>query len=189
MQISSAATATPKNRDDQDALIKVRPMGMADLSYVLEIQAVCYTEIVPESLESFVAKLMAAPASCFIATIEKRTVGYLVAVPSNFAHPPLLDQTYCRLPAQPDCLHLHDLAVMPAARATGAGRLLVDAFFTHLRESELPRASLIAIQDSAPYWQRHGFQAVSLGDLLQTKLASYGQNVQYMQCAANDSEG
>lgn len=173
------------NRDDRNAPVKVRPMGVADLSAVLEIQAVCYTQIVPESLESFVAKLMAAPASCFIATIEKRTVGYLVAVPSAFGHPPLLDQAYCRLPAEPDCLHLHDLAVTPAARATGAGRLLVDAFFAQLRESEFPRASLIAIQDSAPYWQRRGFQPVSLGSSLQSKLAGYGQDVQYMQLAVN----
>jgi ribosomal protein S18 acetylase RimI-like enzyme len=189
MQTSCAATTTPLNRDGQDALVKVRSMGVADLSAVLQIQAVCYTQIVPESLESFMAKLIAAPASCFVATIEKRAVGYLVAVPSAFGHPPPLDQTYCRLPMQPDCLHLHDLAVTPAARAAGAGRLLVDAFFAHLRESELPRASLIAIQDSAPYWQRRGFSRVPLADSLQTKLAGYGQNVQYMQCAANDIDG
>jgi N-acetylglutamate synthase-like GNAT family acetyltransferase len=104
-------------------------------------------------------------------------------VPSDFANPPQLNQTYCRLPAQPDCLYLHDLAVAPAARTAGAGRLLVDAFFAHLRESELPRASLIAIQDSAPYWQRHGFQPVPLAGSLQSRLASYGLDVQYMQLA------
>lgn len=183
MHPSSKAASTPS--DDRNFVVKVRPMGVADLPSVLEIQAVCYTEIVPESLESFVAKLMAAPASCFIAAIERRTVGYLVAVPSAFGHPPPLDQAHCRLPLRPDCLHLHDLAVAPAARATGAGRLLVDAFFAHLRESELPRASLIAIQDSAPYWQRRGFNPVPLAGSLQTKLASYGQNVQYMQFAAD----
>lgn len=181
MQTSSAATAAPQFRDDNNAVVEVRPMGLSDLPFVLEIQAACYTRIVPESLESFVAKLMAAPASCFIAAIERRTVGYLVALPWDFANPPMLDQTSCRLPKSPDCLHLHDLAVAPTARAAGAGRRLVDAFFAHLQQSELPRASLIAIQDSAPYWQRHGFSLVQPADSLQAKLASYGQDVQYMQ--------
>jgi ribosomal protein S18 acetylase RimI-like enzyme len=186
MQIFSAATAAPTCPDDNNAVVEVRPMGLADLSAVLEIQAACYTQIVPESLESYVAKLMAAPGSCFIAEIERRTIGYLVAVPSDFANPPQLNQTYWRLPEWPDCLYLHDLAVAPSARATGAGRALVDAFFAHLHQSELPRASLIAIQDSAPYWQRRGFQAVPLADTLRTRLASYGRDVQYMQFAVDD---
>jgi ribosomal protein S18 acetylase RimI-like enzyme len=185
--MQTAARATPDfMRDDADAVIEIRPMALADLSSVLEIQAACYTRIVPESLESFVAKLMAAPGSCFIAAIGRRTVGYLIALPWDFANPPSLDQGSCRLPAAPDCLYLHDLAITPDARKAGAGKLLVEAFFSQLRQSNLPRASLIAIQDSASYWQRHGFEAAPQAESLQAKLSSYGEGVQYMQFAVAD---
>jgi ribosomal protein S18 acetylase RimI-like enzyme len=159
-------------------------MGLADIPAVLEVQAACYTQIVPESLESFVAKLMAAPASCFVAVSERRIVGYLVALPWDFANPPILNQMSCRLPEQPDCLYLHDLAVAPAMRAAGAGSTLVNAFFEQLRQSGLPRASLIAIQDSAPYWRRQGFRPAPFENALRQKLSSYGHDVQYMEFCA-----
>jgi ribosomal protein S18 acetylase RimI-like enzyme len=186
MQISSAPNPIPLCNDDHKTAVAIRPMGHADLSLVLEIQAACYTQIVPESLESFDAKLAAAPASCFVATLEERAVGYLVALPWTFASPPALDQAACRLPDVPDCLYLHDLSVAPAARSAGAGRALVDAFFAHLHEAQLPRASLIAIQDSAPYWRRHGFTPVPPCDVLQAKLSTYGHDVQYMEYVAGD---
>lgn len=178
MQRNCAATP---HRDGNAAFVEVRPMMPNDLHAVLAIQAVCYTQIEPESLASFEAKLAAAPASCYVATAADAVVGYLVALPSHFASPPQLDAQHCVVPAAPDCLYLHDLAVAPAARAAGAGRALVDAFFSHLEMSQLDRASLIAIQNSAPYWQRHGFRAATVNAALRARLHSYGHDVQYME--------
>lgn len=161
--------------------VEIRNMQPADLQSVLEIQALSYTHIIPESKESFAAKLTASPASCFVALVERRVAGYLVALPWDFANPPLLDQTSCALPAQPDCLYLHDLAVTPAARELGAGRTLVEAFFSYLKQSQLKRASLIAIQNSSGYWQRHGFRPVAIAAALRARLSGYGADVQYMQ--------
>lgn len=158
-------------------------MTSADLPAVLAIQSVCYTQIEPESRRSFEAKLAAAPASCFVAQGEDDVVGYLVALPGQFGAPPPLNADACHLPLSPDCLYLHDLAVAPAARATGAGRALVAAFFAQLEASRLARATLVAIQDSASYWQRYGFRAVAAGAALQARLASYGSDVQYMMFA------
>jgi N-acetylglutamate synthase-like GNAT family acetyltransferase len=95
-----------------------------------------------------------------------------------------LNAATCRLPAAPDCLYLHDLAVAPGARKTGAARALVEAFLTQLRYLGLERASLVAVQNSAPYWQRYGFRAVPPSDALKPKLASYGVDVQYMMLEA-----
>lgn len=186
MQASPITSPVSTGRDDNLQPTEIRPMQPADLHAVLEIQTACYTRIEPESKASFEAKLVAAPASCFIASIARQPVGYLIALPWDFASPPVLNQASCNLPDTPDCLYLHDLAVAPTARAGGAGRALVAAFFSHLRQTTLRRASLIAIQDSAPYWQRHGFQPARNSDALQARLSSYGDDVQYMEFAFED---
>lgn len=164
--------------------INIRTMTPADLPAVLEIQALCYTEIVPESGESLLAKLSASPSTCFVATSGGDTVGYLIALPWRCAEPPALDARTCRLPAEPDCLYLHDLAVTASARKSGAGRALVALFLRRLRDLDLGRASLVAIQRSGAYWERHGFRAAPLSAPLKARLSTYGENVQYMERAA-----
>jgi len=165
-------------------VIDIRMMAAADLSAVLEIQAVCYTELTPESKESLHAKLRASPSTCFIASLAGDTVGYLFALPWESSNPPILNAETCRLPSSPDCLYLHDLAVTPRARRFGAGRALVEAFLTRLSASGLGRASLIAVQSSAPYWERYGFRAVSPSAPLKARLATYGEGVEYMERAS-----
>ena len=162
-------------------LIDIRMMAVADLTAVLEIQAACYAEVTRESKDSLHAKLSASQSTCLIASLEGDTVGYLISLPWEFSGPPMLNAETCRLPSSPDCLYLHDLAVAPSARKFGAGRALVGAFLTRLKELDLGRASLIAVQNAAPYWERYGFRAVSLSEPLKAKLSTYGEGVVYME--------
>ena len=155
-------------------------MSAGDLPAVLDIQAACYTALVPESRQSLHAKLRASPSTCLVASISDETVGYLIALPWESSSPPALNTAECRLPSSPDCLHLHDLAVTPAARKLGAGRMLVQAFLARLEASGLGGASLVAVQDSAPYWERFGFRAVPASASLESTLSTYGQEVRYM---------
>jgi predicted N-acetyltransferase YhbS len=164
--------------------IHIRTMAQDDLPAVLAIQALCYTELTPESRESLRAKLCASPSTCLIAWLGERAVGYVIALPWEFSSPPALDARTCRLPPSPDCLYLHDVAVRPDARSTGAGRALVEAALSGLAPLGLQRASLVAVQGSMPYWQRHGFRTVSASKALRDRLATYGSSVQYMERAA-----
>jgi predicted N-acetyltransferase YhbS len=116
-----------------------------------------------------------------IASLAGETVGYLIALPWEFSNPPALNARTCELPSSPSCLYLHDLAVTPEARKSGAGRALVEAFLNRLKRSGLARASLVAVQDSAPYWERHGFRPVAPSEPLKAKLSTYGEGVQYME--------
>jgi predicted N-acetyltransferase YhbS len=164
-------------------VVDVRTMADADLPAVLEIQAICYTEVTPESKASLHAKLSASQSTCLIASLEGYTVGYLIALPWEFSNPPALNAQTCRLPPSPSCLYLHDLAVTPDARRFGTGRALVEAFLTRLKRLGLGRASLVAVQNSAPYWERYGFRAVPQSESLKAKLATYGMSVLYMERA------
>lgn len=156
-------------------------MAEADLDAVLRIQAESYTEIVPESAQSLLAKLRAAPASCFVAQSDAGVVGYLIAVPVAFPTLPALDAPECMLPARPDALYLHDLALSPAARGTRTGGLLVERVLEHARGKQWPLACLVAIQQSAAYWEGWGFRPVPApGPEVARKLASYGGGAQLM---------
>jgi predicted N-acetyltransferase YhbS len=164
--------------------MEIRTMAEADIPAVLEIQAVCYTEVTPESDASLHAKLRASQSTCFIASLEGDVVGYLISLPWECSNPPALNATTCRLPRAPDCLYLHDLAVVPGARKSGAARALVEACLTQMTILGLDRASLVAVQNSAPYWERYGFRAVPPSAPLQAKLATYGTGVAYMVLGA-----
>ncbi|MBS0372714.1 MAG: GNAT family N-acetyltransferase [Proteobacteria bacterium] len=162
--------------------LSIRPARNDDLDAILQIQARCYTAIVPESPCSMGAKLTAAPDSCFVASrADGVPIAYLLALPWRFDDPPHLDAQACQLPADADTLHLHDLAVAPEARGSGAADALVDAFMAALAASRLGRASLIAIQGSASWWARHGFEAVTATPILAERLAGYGPDARYMR--------
>jgi len=118
-------------------------MTAADLPAVLWIQALCYTDVTPESRQSLHSKLEASRSTCLIARIGQGVAAYLISLPWHHGQPPALNEPTCRLPPSPNCLYLHDLAVAPQARASGAGRALVDAFLSRLKQSDLGRASLV----------------------------------------------
>lgn len=170
------------------ASVVVRAARLADLNAILQIQALCYTELEPESAESMGAKLQAAPQSCFVAEYQGQVVGYLLSLPWILHQLPALDSQTCQLPDQPDCFYLHDLAVAPAGRGLGVAQQLVQAFFAALAQSRLQAACLIAVQDSGAFWQRWGFQHLQADAALQLKLDSYGPGVEYRvwQGAADD---
>lgn len=159
----------------------IRPMTTSDLANVLEIQSACYTQVEPESEESLRAKLTASPATCFVASLENKVIAYLISLPWQFQSPPALNAATCELKNDPDCLYLHDVAVAPVARGSGVAARLVERFLSCLHALNLGRASLIAVQNSASYWRKFGFESVTPTDLLRAKLATYGNGVEYMQ--------
>lgn len=162
----------------------IRPLAPADMAAVMRIQALCYSAITPESAGSMGAKRAAAPQACFGAWRGARLLGYLLAVPVRWPALPPLDHPVCEVPAQADTLYLHDLALSPQARGSGAGAALVAAALAAGRRLGLAGAALVAIQGSGPYWQRHGFAArAPVEPALAAKLASYGTDARLMRRA------
>ena len=152
---------------------------MAD---VLRIQAACYREIVPESEASLRAKVLASPATCFVAEAAAGVVGYLISAPVRFPDLPALDATNFQVAADADTLYIHDLAIADAGRGTGAGQAMVRAAIDAARSRGLGKACLVAIQDSLRYWERFGFESVTTPPgRVAAKLASYGAAARLMR--------
>ncbi|EPE0461780.1 GNAT family N-acetyltransferase [Pseudomonas aeruginosa] len=83
---------------------------------------------------------------------------------------------------QADCLYLHDMAVSSDARGQGVAQQLLAAAEQQARQCSLSALTLVAVQNSASYWQQRGFHPVTaLTSQAIQNLASYtGQQAQYL---------
>jgi ribosomal protein S18 acetylase RimI-like enzyme len=165
---------------------QIRNMQEHDLAAVLQIQRECFDEATQESLRSFQVKLAASPSTCFVAIQGQSVLGYLVALPADSQHPPVLHGETYEIPSASDCLYLHDLSVSRLARGAGVAKILIEAFLLALQQLRLPRACLTAVNNSGSYWARYGFQTVLLSDNASDSIATYGAGAQYMMLTVTD---
>lgn len=138
----------------------------------------------PERPEVAVERLRLFPAGCFVAEVDGAFCGYGLTHPWIDGAPPALDSLLGGLPAAPDCLYVHDVALNVAARGRGLGRALVGRLTDLAAAHGLPRLSLIAVGGSAPGWRAMGFHEVPVNpaSALAAKLASYDADAVYMTC-------
>lgn len=156
-------------------------MTLPDLGLVLAIQQRCYPPAYHEPLAAFENKLRQAPGSAWLAVSGRHTLAYLVTLPVDEAHFPALHAACWAPPPQAKWLYLHDLAVDPPHRGSGAGRRLIEQALGHARAQGTEGLALVAVQGSQPYWARQGFQAQEVGHgALLEKLRSFGDEACFM---------
>ena len=136
----------------------------------------------PERPEVAAERLRLFPAGCFAAEVDGAFCGYGLTHPWTDGAPPALDSLLGCLPAAPDCLYIHDVALSAATRGRGLGRALVDRLAGLAAAHGLPRLSLIAVGGSAAGWGAMGFRPVVVdpASMLAAKLASYDADAVYM---------
>ena len=99
----------------------IRPLALADLPGLLDVQRSCYGGGYVESAEVF-AQRIACPTQCsLVLEVQGRVMAYLAAYDSVQGKVTRLHGDF-ELQPQPDTLYLHDLAVRPTARGGGAAR-------------------------------------------------------------------
>jgi predicted N-acetyltransferase YhbS len=92
---------------------------------------------------------------------------------------PQLNARLGAIPADATTYYLHDLALMPFARRVGAAGRIVRALVKHAEAAGLASMTLVAVNGSQTYWERHGF-AVQHAPELWDKLRSYGPDARLM---------
>lgn len=142
-------------------------MTAADLPEVLALAGLLHPGY-PESPAVFADRRALAPGFCRMLP----GLGYAIAHPWAGPPPPSLDTVLGTLPASPECLHLHDIALHPAARGTGQAAAVVAALLADAAAAGLGRASLLALPGKADYWARLGFRPAAWPP--GPALASYG---------------
>jgi GNAT superfamily N-acetyltransferase len=119
------------------------------------------------------------PSGAYLLEVGERPVGYVLSHPWTFASPPPLNVALGALPPDADTYYIHDLAVLPLARRIGAASQIVGALEKHARARDFPTMSLVAVGDSGPFWEKHGFATLELPERPHG-LAGYGTGARMM---------
>ncbi|MGE5476080.1 MAG: GNAT family N-acetyltransferase [Bacteroidales bacterium] len=146
-----------------------RPMCPADLAQVVAIAEVVHVNY-PEDPAVFANRLELFAPGCLMAEEDGCMLGYCIAHPGTVGDPPPLDTVLAALPAGADCLYIHDVALLPAARGRHLGVALARLLEDVARAHGFDRMALTAVNNSDGFWGALGYQPRPCA-----KLASYGE--------------
>jgi len=128
-----------------------------DLAMVVHIADLVHPEL-PEEPAVLAERLALYPKGCFASEQGGAVVGYALAHPYRLGGVPALNTPLGALPARPDCLYLHDAALLPRARGAGLGTDLIRRLRAVAQAEGLPWLALTSVHGTAPYWARFGFE-------------------------------
>ncbi|UYQ72163.1 GNAT family N-acetyltransferase [Pelagibacterium flavum] len=158
-----------------------RPLLPTDIPAVSAIARKVHPDF-PEDDAVFADRQALGPDFCFLLEIGAAPAGYILAHPFRLGALPALNTVLGGLPEPCDTLYIHDLALLPAARGTGAARQIVQALFP--LAAPFGALSLVAVNGSVSFWTRMGF-AVTDAEHLAAKLSSYAPDARYMVAPAS----
>jgi GNAT superfamily N-acetyltransferase len=134
----------------------------------------------PEDPAVAAERLALYPAGCrVLVAAGGALLGYVLSHPWHDAAPPALDSMLGTLPSPAPSYYLHDLALLPAARGSGAAAAVVRALASHAAAAGFKDMQLVAVNGSTGFWQRHGFRPVERPELV-AKLRSYDADARFM---------
>ena len=157
---------------------KWRATTATDLDAIQTIANVVHPDLM-EGREIFAEKLRLCPEGCFVFVVDGVVSGYAFVHPWLLNDIPKLNEFLLRIPSQPDCLLIHDVALLQQARGRGASRALLERIAKLAKEREIPNLVLVSVYDSHMHWAHLGFEIVS-NELVADRLNSYGENARYM---------
>lgn len=154
-------------------------MQPSDLADICRIAELCHPDF-PEERDVLAEKQTVSPDTCFVWETEGRVGGYLLAHPFRLGEVPALDSMLGVLPDNSDTLYLHDIAIAPDARSGGAGGKAVALILQCALKMGLSTLSLVAVNGSPPFWEKHGFKPWQVDAKLKQKLLTYSEDACYM---------
>ncbi len=155
-----------------------RAMTPGDLPAVLAIADAVHPDF-PEDPAIFAERLALHPEGCRVLDRGDAILAYVLSHPWAAESCPPLNRLLGALPAVAASYYIHDLALLPAARGSGAAPAIVAALAEHAARLGLPAMSLVAVNGSAGFWRRQGFAEARV-PALADKLASYGADARFM---------
>lgn len=154
------------------------PLEVADLDAVDRIGRAIHPGL-PERPEVFAEKRALFPEGALKAVGAGTMLGYGLAHPWRLGAIPALDAFLGTLPADADCLYVHDVALLEAARGHGLAGSFVAAMRAVARARGLAALACASVYGTTVLWSRYGFETVDDPNLA-GKLAGYGDTARYM---------
>lgn len=148
-----------------------RPLRAADMARVEAISDLIHPGL-PERLEVLDEKRRLSPGTCLGYGVRE-IQGYGIAHPWLFGRIPALDEFLEGLPPEPDCLFVHDVALLPHARGRGAAARYIRLLSDLAPAAGLHGLACVAVYGAERLWSELGFEVVADRDL-DAKLRPYG---------------
>ncbi|MCC7251382.1 GNAT family N-acetyltransferase [Hyphomicrobium sp.] len=155
-----------------------RPMTTADMPAVCAVGDGIHVAY-PEDKAVFVERLRLYPAGCVALELDSKLAGYAITHPWRYAEPPALNVMLDALPERATTYYIHDIALLPETRGSGAGSAIVNAVIAHAETIGVSNVSLVAVNGSVPFWSRFGF-AVTEEPKVTAKLLTYDADARFM---------
>lgn len=133
-----------------------RAMTAADLPAVAAISDTVHGRYA-EPVEVYAERLALYPRGCFTLESDGAPTGFLVTHPWRGDAPPKLGAILGAIPNDADTYYLHDIALLPETRGTGAGRAGLDLTIAAARAAGLGEIMLMAVGGADRFWAAHGF--------------------------------
>ncbi|MCP1545988.1 GNAT family N-acetyltransferase [Methylorubrum extorquens] len=163
--------------DPMPAFPEWRPLLPADLPRVRAISEIVHPDL-PERLDVLSEKRALFPEGC-LGFGGSEILGYGLAHPWVLGRIPALDGFLGGLPHSPDCLYVHDVALLPAARGQGGASRYIAAMAAMARSRGLRRLACVAVYGAERLWSALGFEEVA-DEASEPKLRSYGEGALFM---------
>lgn len=116
---------------------------------------------------------------CYLLELGERPAGYVLSHPWRYGSLPALNSLLGAIPEGADTYYIHDLALLPVARRVGAASKIVKALIKHADAEGYQTMTLVAVNGSIPFWEKHGFTIAEVPELY-AKLLSYDETARYM---------
>ena len=151
------------------------PLEEADLDRVDAIQHVIHAGL-PEKLDFLGEKRRLFPEGCRRLVRDGTMLGYAMAHPWILGSVPALNAPLGALPDRPDCLHMHDVAILPEGRGAEAAGTYVAHLLRLAGAMGIEALACVSVYGTGPLWGRHGFTPATA----RPPVASYGPDAVYM---------
>lgn len=153
-------------------------MAVSDLSDVMAIAATAHPDFFEEKAV-FAERLQLFPEGARIFETHGHVAGYVFSHPWRSLDIPALNSLLGALPEKAGTYYIHDLALWPGARGTGAAASMIADLLELASRQGLRSASLVAVNGSQGFWAKYGF-VVDPCPALSRKLASYAPSAAFM---------
>ncbi|QND54026.1 GNAT family N-acetyltransferase [Phyllobacterium sp. 628] len=154
-------------------------MEAGDLASVIAMAAVIHTDFFEDDA-IYLERMRLYGKGCFVLEGENGVLfGYAITHPWQLYTTPALNSLLGQIPQQPSTYYLHDIALMPASRGSGAAPRIVAILAEQAEWEGLETMSLVSVNNSIGFWQKQGFEVVHRAEL-DAKLKSYSDDACFM---------
>ena len=133
-----------------------RPMRTDDLDAVVAISDAVHG-VFTEPVAIYAERLAFYPDGCRVFEADGAVVGFLVTHPWHTGAVPKIGVTLGALPDPAPVYYLHDIALLPAARGTGAGRAATAFVREQAARAGCREIRLVAVTGADSFWAEQGF--------------------------------